>query len=627
MANKLKGEQSFYLRQHGDNPVEWRAYNQESLEEAKRENKLIFLSIGYSTCHWCHVMERESFKNEEIAALLNREYISIKIDREEMPDIDKYYQDAYQLMHRRSGGWPLTILLTPDQGIIFSATYLPPQRKGQMRGVDETVTFFANQWREKSDKLTAFSHQMREAMQGEESLPSVMIDGVFKTLKESVEKVFSKEHGGFSGAPKFPREGLLNLLLDASLLKNDDEMAHFALFTLKKMIQGGIYDQIEGGVYRYSVDERWEIPHFEKMLYNQAMTVEALIKAYHISGDSLFKEKAIETAAFIEKKFMKENLFFSASNADSEGEEGKYYVYSYEESFKVLEGLENREALLDYFGITKEGNFENATNNPKITSEAPPTNAEEAKRRLFSLREKRVYPFIDQKILTAWNAMWISTLFELSAFSKTYLDQARESLKALLQKVLNNEVLYHQYVQGYEVDKRAVLEDYAFVIRAKLQAYRYTHDQSYLDAATSLYQKAETLFFDKKWFHDQEKKIKADVDDNSYYAAKSIMIHNAITLSTLESDLEKYENTVSQIREYGYYLMRYPHFYTTLTSAYLRYLYKDIVIKAPSPIHTSLYPYTLSQKSDVWMLCTIEKCFASPKEEIECEKAIKTYSY
>lgn len=368
-TNELIYEDSPYLLQHAHNPVNWLAWKDASLQKAHDENKLIFLSIGYSTCHWCHVMERETFEDDISAKLLNDAYISIKVDREEMPDVDKYYQDVHYLLTQRSGGWPLSIIMTPNQQVIFAGTYLPPHSAQGRMGFRELISFIKGKFDDAYHEVqksaqsieAAIKHYEKSFEKKEPIEPSVVIEQFVTNIKASYDNV-SK---GIGSAPKFPHASSWNALLDIYMKTKNLEALYMSEDALLAMARGGICDQIEGGFYRYSVDESWVIPHFEKMLYTNAELIEVYAKLFKLTQKSFFQEVVHNTIKAMDERFLKEGLYLSASDADSEHEEGKYFVFHYDEAKEALQkgGLseDEVEAILAYFGITRFGNFEHQT--------------------------------------------------------------------------------------------------------------------------------------------------------------------------------------------------------------------------------------------------------------------------
>lgn len=528
-TNDLIHEDSPYLLQHAYNPVNWMAWSDKALQKAKDENKLIFLSIGYSTCHWCHVMERETFEDEVSAKLLNASYVSIKVDREEMPDLDKYYQDVHYLLTKRSGGWPLSIIMTPSQQVIFAGTYLPPQSAQGRMGFRELISFikgkfdddFAEVQKSAQSIEAAIKHYERSFEQKERIDKDAVIEAFVSNVKASYDDV-SK---GVGHAPKFPHASTWNALLDIYQQTGNLEALYMSEDALNAMALGGINDQIEGGFYRYSVDEAWVIPHFEKMLYTNAELIEVYAKLYTLTQKPLFKAVVDKTVEAMDERFLKEGLYLSASDADSEGEEGKYFVFKFAQAKETLlkKGLSEAETkeVLDYFGITKFGNFEHQSTNPVVTQETKPLRLDEAIVVLKEERQKVTYPFIDTKILTSWNALMVTALFESNKIEK-----AKQVLDTLLKTLHVNGILFHQIVLGGSLKVEALLEDYAFVIEALLHGYAHTKDAHYLELAKKLTHEAEHKFYkEETWYlSDKAFRAKAVLEDNSYKSPLSTMI-------------------------------------------------------------------------------------------------------
>lgn len=399
-TNKLIEEDSPYLQQHAHNPVNWYAWGEEAFLKAKSENKLIFLSVGYSTCHWCHVMEEESFENEDVAKILNKYYISIKVDREEMPHVDKYYQDVHNLLNKRGGGWPLTILLTPERKAFFAATYLPSEEQYGRPGIKSLLLKIQGVFDTDAKKIINSSNEIERILKNhrESSDEQRLLDAsLVSTFVDAVEASFDIEHAGIGVAPKFPHASTVETLLDVYAVSHNEQALELATSMLKAMANGGIYDQIEGGFYRYSVDAKWMIPHFEKMLYTNAEMLSAYAKAYLLTKDEFYKNIVDEVIAFTQVRFEKESLLYSASDADSligdKKEEGAYFVFEYEETKEYLKtnGYSDAEVniILEYFNITKLGNFEDDSNNPYLSGAKVPDNLLEVKKILTKLRGKK----------------------------------------------------------------------------------------------------------------------------------------------------------------------------------------------------------------------------------------------
>jgi len=613
-ANNLKNSDSPYLLQHANNPVNWYEYSNTAFDKAKKENKLIFLSIGYSTCHWCHVMARESFENEKIAKILNKDYISIKMDREEYPDIDKYYQHIYQIMHRRAGGWPLTIIMTPNKKVFYSATYIPPHYSQFGPGLEEILTTIANDWHTNPQKILKIANNLEEYLK-ENNKPIIekIDDNIVDKIIEMANKEFDNQYGGFKGSPKFPMESTLDLLFDVALLK-DKTLLQKLDFTLTKMAKSGLFDQIEGGFYRYSVDNKFQIPHFEKMLYNNANIPALYIRMYQITKNPLYKEIITKTITEMDNRYKDKNgLYFSASNAESQGVEGKYFVYTYDEVEKEF-NFENKEELLNYFGIKKYGDF-NGKNNPTINGEKP-KNYEKALQILKEIRAKREFPFIDTKKITSWNSMMIDTLFKASIIDEKYKNEAIKTLDVLLDKMYKNDILYHSY--NKKEPKSALLEDYAYLIKALITAYQYTFNEKYLNLANKL-SKEVFVFKKDSWYMDKNHFVKADFSDSSYSSSLAILANDFIDLATITYNYELYQEAENIIKQASYYINKYPFYYPTITKAYLKTHYKEYVISCNKSFYIK-YPFVVFKKGENYELCTIEKCLIQSKNVEEIKK-------
>ncbi len=615
MANHLINSDSPYLLQHKNNPVDWYPWNKEAFEKAKKENKLIFLSIGYSTCHWCHVMERESFENEEIAKILNNYYISIKVDREEMPDIDKYYQKVYQLMNRRGGGWPLTIIMTPEKKAFYSATYIPPHYSQYGPGLKELLLSIAKDWEENPNKIKKIANNFEEYFKENENKPFIKekIDkSVIKNIIKQVNEEFDFINGGVKGAPKFPMESTLDLLIDVYGLSKNERVKEAIEITLKKMAKGGIFDQIEGGFYRYSTDSKWQVPHFEKMLYNNANLPLIYLRWYKITGNKLYFEVAKRSIDEMINRYQDKNgLFFSASNADSEGVEGKYFVYEFDEVNEAFNQFINKEELLNYFGIKKYGNF-NGRNNPVIYGEKP-KNYEKALEVLKEIRSKKEFPFIDTKKITAWNAMMIKALFKISEFDEKYKVEAINTLDVLINEMYKDK-LYHSYNKNKNAKKDGLLEDYAYLISALVMAYEYIYDEKYLNLANKLIKEVQKFKKDS-WYMNEEKSIKADFSDSAYSSSLSILANDFLDLAVLEFDLDYFNEAKNIIDKGSYYIKSYPLFYSTITKAFLKVEFGEYAIKSKKPLFKESfnYPYILWKEGENFEICTVNRCIKKSK--------------
>ena len=631
-TNSLIHEDSPYLKQHSHNPVNWYAWNETAFKKAKGENKPIFLSIGYSTCHWCHVMEEESFENIEVANILNKNYVSIKIDREEMPHIDKYYQNVHSLLNNRSGGWPLSIILTPNKKAFFANTYIPFDARNGSIGIRAVLKNINNVFINENDKVEQTARQIEEVLKEYEkqSFKTTSLDKqiVDKYIQE-IEDGFDNKYHGFSIRPKFPQASKLETLLDIYTLTKNKKALELATKTLKSMAMGGIYDQIEGGFYRYSVDKKWMIPHFEKMLYTNAEILSVYSKAYKITNDIFYKNIVDEIISFVDERFKSQNLFYSASDADSlvngKKEEGAYFVFVYDDVSEFLEqkGYKEKEIekILEYFNIVLEGNFEYHYNNPYLTHKSfknIPNNLEKVKRDLKELRAKKEYPFIDYKILTSWNTMYISSLFEAGKIDDSYNKKALLSLDTLIKKLYVNSALYHQVLINKKPKVKALFEDYSFLITALLKAYDYSLDSHYLTFAKKLNKEAISKFYkDKRWkMSDDNFDSNADAYDSAYKSSLSNMIDNILKIAVLSDDLDLQNIAKESIESNSSILSSSPSSSSWLLRDFVAYKNGYIVLKATKDMFkdkTMLdLPFVLKKenKDEKYLACKIGVCFA-----------------
>jgi hypothetical protein len=466
MPNRLSRETSPYLQQHADNPVDWYPWGEEALERARSEDKPILLSVGYSACHWCHVMAHESFEDPQVAAVMNRLFVNVKVDREERPDLDQIYQTAHQMLAQRAGGWPLTMFLSPDGAPFFGGTYFPRTPRYGMPGFADLCERIAAIWREKradiaaqnAEVLQALSRTLPRAAQGQrDALSAEPIRAMLDNLRAN----FDAQHGGFGAAPKFPHPTDLELCLR----RNENEIA---LVTLRRMCQGGIYDQLGGGFCRYSVDAQWTIPHFEKMLYDNGPLLALLADAWRVAGDALFARCAEETAGWIMREMQSpEGGYYSSLDADSEHEEGKFYVWDREEVQSVLTEEEYL-AVSRHYGLDGPANFEGKHWHLRIARPADPTAVlEEARRKLFAAREKRVRPGRDEKILVSWNALAVRGMARAArVFGRAeWLVSARRAVDFIRAAMWRDGRLLATYKDG-RAHLNAYLDDYAFLIAA-----------------------------------------------------------------------------------------------------------------------------------------------------------------
>lgn len=501
-SNLLIHEKSPYLLQHAHNPVHWYPWGAEAFKKAESEDKPVFLSIGYSSCHWCHVMEYESFEDREVADLLNRDFISIKVDREERPDIDSVYMSVCQAM-TGSGGWPMSVFMTPGQKPFFASTYLPKTSKYRLTGLMDLLPEISLLWQQDRERLLQIGNEITAHLNvsrkssGAVSLSKLEPEQALKELKAS----FDKTNGGFGAAPKFPTPSTLLFLLHQYQVSGDKDSLFMAEHTLVRMYQGGIFDHIGGGFSRYSTDERWLVPHFEKMLYDNALLTETYAKAYVSCKNPLFPDIVDSTVSYILKELSHpEGGFYCSQDADSDGEEGKYYTFLKDEILSIL-GKEKGEMFCRWYDITAHGNFghKNIPNLLKISPELKePSGLKNMKETLCHHRKKRTRLFTDQKILTSWNCLMISALSKASLIFQCseYLDAAKKAERFLDQYLRKeNGHLFLRWCDG-EAAYDGNLDDYACYCLAMLSLYRATFSDYYLKRAVQGANLMISLFFD-----------------------------------------------------------------------------------------------------------------------------------
>ncbi len=629
MSNRLEKEDSPYLQQHKENPVDWWPWCDEAFERAKKENKAIFISIGYSSCHWCHVMEETVFENHECADILNASYICIKVDREERPDIDKHYQEVHMLLNRRPGGWPTSIFCTPQNKPFFAGTYIPPEsRQGSIEGMGfiELTKLIASKIAENDPKLFENAEEIEKFLDHKEypKEATVLKEDIVKNFMIQVKNNYETADGGFSVAPKFPHASTLNTLITIDRLYNDKAAKAMVVHTLNSMRKGGMYDLIDGGFCRYSVDSNWRVPHFEKMLYDNALLCDVYTQAYLTYKDDSYLETAKEIADFWYNFMSEDELFYSASDADSEGEEGTYFIYTYPEVYDTLvqNGYKDIDSILDELEVTHEGNFE-GKNIIRLESGEKPPYFKGLKTLLQNLRKKRIYPFIDKKIQTSWSSMMIHSLFNLGAIDKTYNKKAVKNLNALLKTMYIDGTLYHTTLIHKTPKIEAFLEDYAFLAQALIAAYKFTQDEIYLINAQRFVNKALEEFYNKgEWnFSNGEFITKAETSDNTYTSSVSVMVDVLLSLGTLLED-EKYTHFAFKTLEYNSYnLGRKPIYSPYMLKQMFRYIKGDKTIKSnldnlnsnSYKLSSLSYPFIqLKQSEDKnFIVCGDKSCFAN----------------
>ncbi len=497
--NSLIHETSPYLLQHAENPVQWNSWNEAALKKAKEENKPIFLSIGYSSCHWCHVMAHESFENEEIAKIMNENFINIKVDREERPDIDDIYQKVCQIASGQ-GGWPLSVFLTPDQKPFYVGTYFPILDSYGRPGFGSLLRQLAQSWKEKPQDINKSAENFLSTLQKTENstTPTQLNKSILDEAAINLMQLGDPVNGGFGSAPKFPNSANLSFLFRYSKISGISKFKEFVLKTLKKMATGGIFDQLGGGFHRYSTDSRWLVPHFEKMLYDNALIPVVYAEAYQITKDPFYLDVVSKTLNFVLHEMTSpEGGFFSAQDADSEGVEGKYYVWNKQEITEILG--DDAEIFCLYYDVTDGGNFEGTTilcNSLSLSSVSFKfgKTEDEVKKilsssaiKLLETRTKRVRPGLDDKILTSWNALMISAFAKGFRISKdeSFLNAAEKGLSFIEENLTKDGKLLRTYKNGTS-KIQAYLEDYAYLIGSLLDVFEINPEKKYLERASIL---------------------------------------------------------------------------------------------------------------------------------------------
>ncbi len=580
-SNRLKNEKSPYLLQHADNPVDWYPWGEEAFEKARRENKPILLSIGYSTCHWCHVMEHESFEDEEVAKLMNDTFVSIKVDREERPDIDNIYMTVCQLMSKGGCGWPLNIIMTPDKKPFFAATYIPKESRYGRLGMIEFIPKVKEAWEKDKENILNSAEAVTEAVRKatDVSQNTQVKDLSTKTLNTAYNQLlrnFDEENGGFGKSPKFPTPHNHLFLLRYWKRTGDKQALEMVEKTLQKMRLGGMYDHVGFGFHRYSTDPNWLLPHFEKMLYDQAMLAMAYTEAYQATGKKEYEKTAREILTYVLRDMTSpEGGFYSAEDADSEGEEGKFYVWT-EGELKETLGHKDAELITTNFNTSKSGNFAeeagghqtgaNILHLKKSLSEIAPSyeiseeefsgRIEKTRVRLFNEREKRIHPYKDDKILTDWNGLMIAA-FSMAGrtFNEPEYTKAASKAANFLLKDLrdSNGKLLHRFKNG-DAGITANIDDYAFLIWGLLELYESTFDVAYLKAALALQDDLDKGFWDNKYggyyftSNDAEELIsrQKEIYDGAIPSGNSVAGLNLLKLSRITGNVE-YEKKADQL--------------------------------------------------------------------------------
>jgi len=610
--NSLIHETSPYLLQHAKNPVQWYTWNESALKKATEEHKPIFLSIGYSSCHWCHVMAHESFENSEIAKIMNENFINIKVDREERPDIDDIYQKVCQIATGQ-GGWPLSVFLTPDQKPFYVGTYFPILDSYGRPGFGSLLRQLAQSWKEKPQDIIKTAEIFLTNLQKTESV------GTFEHLDKSILdeaainliQLGDPMHGGFGSAPKFPNSANLSFMLRYSKLSGISKFQEFALKTLRKMAQGGIFDQLRGGFHRYSTDSRWLVPHFEKMLYDNALIPVVYTEAYQITKDPFYLEVVTKTLNYVlEEMTSTEGGFYSAQDADSEGEEGKYYVWNKSEIQEILGN--DADVFCLFYDVTDGGNFEGKTilcNNISLSSVAFKFGKTEDQvknildsgiKKLLDVRSKRIPPGLDDKILTSWNALMISALakgFRVSN-EQSFLSAAEKCISFIENHLVKNGKLLRTYKNGTS-KIQAYLEDYSYFISALLDIFEINPELKYLETAQTFGNYLIEHFWDptqKNFFMTDNTHEKLIIRPKSNYdlsmpSGNSVAAYSLLRLYHLTQEKKFLEISLDVIESQAAMAAENPFGFGYLLNIIYMYLQKPLEITILNPKNTEIAKY------------------------------------
>ncbi|WP_339062892.1 thioredoxin domain-containing protein [Tepidibacillus marianensis] len=603
-TNHLSQEKSPYLLQHADNPVDWYAWRDEAFEKAQKEDKPIFLSIGYSTCHWCHVMAHESFEDEEVAELLNSNFISIKVDREERPDVDHIYMMACQAMTGQ-GGWPLTIIMTPDKKPFFAGTYFPKRNRYGRPGLMEVLTKLADLWRNDRDGLLETSNQVVDYLKPNlnQFTSGDIHEEIINQAYQQFEKQFDDQYGGFGSAPKFPTPHNLMFLLRYWKKTKNEKALQMVETTIDQMYKGGIYDQIGYGFARYSTDQKWLVPHFEKMLFDNALLTYTYLEAYQATKNKEYVRIAEEILAYVGRNMTDSaGGFYSAEDADSECVEGKFYVWSPDEVLTIL-GTEEGKLYCSVYDITVKGNFEGKSipnlihtnlnqfaQREGLERDVLMERLEESRQKLFSEREKRIHPHKDDKILTSWNGLMIAAFAKAAQVlhRPEYSQISAKAIEFILQYLRGeNGRLLARYREG-EASYLGYLDDYAFLIWGLIEQYEATFDPYYLTTALELNEQMKQLFWDENnggyYFYgtDAEELLTRpkEIYDGAIPSGNSVAALNLLKLARLTGKTELEEDAYRQLQSFAGSIGQYPRGYAYFLTAIQFALWptKEIVI-------------------------------------------------
>ena len=592
MPNRLAKETSPYLLQHADNPVDWYPWGEEALEHARKEDKPILLSIGYSACHWCHVMAHQSFENEAIAAKMNEKFINIKVDREERPDIDTIYMEAVQTLTGR-GGWPLTVFLTPEGKPFYGGTYFPPEDRDGLPGLPRVLDAAAEAYHQRRQDIEATARKLKETMSRPVTADTqpLVADLLVKAYL-SLKKGYDSSNGGFGTAPKFPQPLALDYLLRYYHRHRDETVLEVVTHSLEKMARGGIYDQIGGGFHRYATDGHWQVPHFEKMLYDNAQLSQVYLHAYLVTGDGLFRSVATETLDYVLREMTDaRGGFYSAQDADTEGTEGTYYLWTPQEITEAVGEADSRE-VIEYYGVTEKGNFDERNILHVAAEKAEVGLIAKAKAALLEKRQQRARPGRDEKVLASWNGLMLASLAEAACAlnRQDYLAAANANGRFLLDIMITDGHLKHSYKDG-EARIDGYLDDYALVIEGLLSLHLATFGGRWLTQAIKLaevmvdgfWDKKEETFYDTGRGHEELFVRPRSTYDGVLPSAGSAAAMALLKLSRLTGNQEWQRLAVQSLRSVRELMQRHPLGFANWLSGLDFYLSRPMEIAIIGP--------------------------------------------
>jgi uncharacterized protein YyaL (SSP411 family) len=572
MPNLLAKETSPYLLQHAGNPVQWYPWGEDALVKSRDEDKPIFLSIGYSACHWCHVMAHESFEDVQVAAILNQHFVSIKVDREERPDLDQIYMTAVQAM-TGSGGWPMSVFLTPEGSPFYGGTYFPPQPRYGVPGFTQVLQTIVDAWQSRREELVASGEKLVAAIQqqGQADATSTikrrdLDENTLHSAFQALQQSFDGANGGWGQAPKFPQPMALEFLLRYHYATSNADALEMVTQTLEAMARGGVYDQLGGGFHRYSVDDRWLVPHFEKMLYDNSQLARVYLHAWQVTGNEFFRTITEEILDYVMREMTDPSGgFYSTQDADSEGEEGKFFVWTPDEIRKVLG--QDAEEFMTAYGVTSHGNFEGKNILEFVGDLDQRPALAEARRKLFEAREQRVHPGHDEKVLTSWNGLMLAAFAEAARTlnREDYRQVAERNAEFLLRESRQeNGRLLHSWKQG-DARLNGYLEDYSYLIEGLLELYQTAFDAQWFVAAQEL---AETMvarfqapdggFFDTSDDHETLITRPRDLQDNATPSGNAMAVTALLKLAGFTNELRYVDIAHQTLAQMQTMMARYP---------------------------------------------------------------------